>query len=287
MRTIGLATCEAVPLLTPEDQRLAAALGARGIDARPVVWSTATAGDSHSLSAMIVRSCWDYHHLCDAFLAWADGTEASGTPVLNAPATLRRNAHKRYLLDLAARGIPVIATRLVEAGGTAVLRDIAADLHAQAVVIKPAVSASSFETHRLDAASAESEAIFRASATARDMLVQPFLPAIAEGELSLVFFDGVFSHAVIKRAADGDFRVQEEHGGHTMPCEPDAAVVAAAGRALRVLDADALYARIDGVVHGGGFLLTEAELIEPYLFLESSPGATDAFAAAIDRRLPR
>ena len=45
-------------------------------------------------------------------------------------------------------------------------------------------------------------------------LFQAFVPEVeTQGEVSLVFIDGVFSHAVRKRPAQGDFRVQIDFGG--------------------------------------------------------------------------
>ena len=282
--SIGFATSEEHPELTPEDRAVREALAAREIDAQPLVWSaTDPSRVAHDL--VVIRSCWDYHHRPGEFLAWADALAARGVRVLNSPATLRRNAHKSYLVELANAGAVVIPTQLIRAGAGIELADVARALGSDAVVIKPAVSASSFHTTRLDVRDAHSEGVFRAAVAARDMLVQPFVDAITQGELSIVFLNGTFSHAVIKRARDGDFRVQEEYGGITTAITPPLSVIAQAESVLRMLDAGSLYARIDGIDAGGRFTLAEAELIEPYLFLSSSDGAVDRFAAAIAARL--
>ena len=283
---VGLATSEDHPDLTPEDRAVVEALAVRSIDAAPLVWST-TPPERVEQELVVIRSCWDYHHRPQEFLAWADAVSARGVRVLNAPATLRRNAHKQYLLELEAAGAAIVPTHLARGGDGTPLATIAQAFGTDALVIKPAVSASSFHTARLDAREAGSEHTFRAAVEARDTLVQPFLDAITQGELSLIFLGGRFSHAVIKRAMTGDFRVQEEYGGSTEPLALSAALIEQAARVLNLFDAKTLYARMDGIEQDGRFVLAEAELIEPHLFLGSSPGGIERFAAAIDaaRRL--
>ncbi len=281
---VAFATSEDHPELTPDDQAVARALAARGIAAAAVVWS-AVPPDRISHDLVVIRSCWDYHHRPGEFLAWVDALPARGVRVLNAPATLRRNAHKQYLLELAAAGAPVVPTELARAGTAITLAQIARAFSTSDVVIKPAVSASAFHTARVDARDAAGERLFRDAVQARDMLVQPFVGAITEGELSLIFLGGAYSHAVIKRARAGDFRVQEEYGGRTERIEPRPAVIDEAKKILEMFDSGTLYARMDGIDHDGRFVLAEAELIEPYLFLESSPGAVARFAGAIADKL--
>ena len=117
-------------------------------------------------------------------------------------------------------------------------------------------------------------------------LVQPFLPEIqTDGEWSLMFIDGEFTHAVVKRPAVGDYRVQEEYGGQATVTEPSPAILENAHSALAAAGPKPAYARVDGVVVNGRFLLMELELIEPYLYLPQSPEATHKLAATIADRL--
>src|SRR5262249_11078002 len=119
-----------------------------------------------------------------------------------------------------------------------------------------------------------------------DVLVQPFLEEVErDGEYSFSFIDGELSHAAIKRAAAGDFRVQTEYGGSFTRIDAPADLAAQAAGALGALPKTPLYARVDGVARDGRLLLTELELIEPNLFLEHAPGASDRLAGAIARRL--
>ncbi|MFI5230159.1 MAG: hypothetical protein ACHQWU_13885, partial [Gemmatimonadales bacterium] len=121
---------------------------------------------------------------------------------------------------------------------------------------------------------------------AGDVLLQPFADEVpGVGELSFIFINGCPSHAALKRAAPGEFRVQTEHGGSVAPINADPALFEQAGRALAVLDEVPLYARVDGVVIAGRFVLMELELIEPNLFLALEPEGPSQLAAAIVRRL--
>jgi glutathione synthase/RimK-type ligase-like ATP-grasp enzyme len=112
-------------------------------------------------------------------------------------------------------------------------------------------------------------------------MVQQYVPEVADsGEWSLVFFQGQYSHAVLQLPASGDFRVQSEYGGTATRAEPGRKVMDAALSIVDALPEQPLYARIDGIEDGGGFLLMEAELIEPALFLELG-GAVTRFAEIV------
>jgi glutathione synthase/RimK-type ligase-like ATP-grasp enzyme len=114
------------------------------------------------------------------------------------------------------------------------------------------------------------------------LLAQPFLPEIvADGELSLLFFGGEFSHAVRKRAKPGDFRVQWTHGGTHVAEAVSRSLVDEARRVLAAAPSPGLYARVDGIVRDGRFVLMELEQIEPYLFFAQSTDGAQRFAAAI------
>jgi len=119
-----------------------------------------------------------------------------------------------------------------------------------------------------------------------EMLVQPFADEVPRhGEYSFTFIDGAFSHATIKRPSRGEFRVQTEHGGSVDPIDVNESLVSQARQVIGALPETPLYARVDGIVRGGAFLLMELELIEPNLFLDYQSGATDRLARAIAARL--
>lgn len=283
---VALATQAALPELYADDQLLIPALTARGVHATAAVWSDSSV-DWTRFDAVVIRSCWDYHLRHDDFLAWVARLERAGVALWNPPAVIRWNAEKGYLRELGGRGVRVVPTRWVERGSAATLRDVLSSAGWDAAVVKPAISASAHETWRTsrDAATGD-EARFRTLVAHGRVLVQPFMEeVVAAGEWSLVFIGGEFSHAVLKRARGGDFRVQFEHGGSASRGDPGAHVVEQARRALHAGASGSLYARVDGCVVDGGFVLMELELIEPLLFLAEHPDAAARFAAALVERM--
>ncbi|TWD84912.1 hypothetical protein FB561_6108 [Kribbella amoyensis] len=280
---LALATSAAHPQLHEHDLPLAEALRAAGTDPVAVVWTDPSI-DWSAFDAVLLRSVWDYHTRYLEFTAWLDQLDKAGVPVLNDSALVRWNADKRYLLELRERGVAIVPSQ-VAAG--ACLREVVAGLAGEEIVVKPTISATAYNTVR---GVAGSEELSRALDDLPDAvyLVQPFLPEIVtEGEWSLMFVGGEYTHAVIKRPAAGDYRVQDDFGGTAELVEPPAEVLAAATAALEAADSRTApaYARVDGIVTGGRFLLMELELIEPYLFLPSHPAATDALAQLVAGRL--
>jgi glutathione synthase/RimK-type ligase-like ATP-grasp enzyme len=203
---------------------------------------------------------------------------------------VRWNLDKRYLRDLAARGVPIVPTLWIEPGdGTTpeeAVRRIA-EAGWPELVVKPTVSAGAWRTLRLRREEVGGRLDWlRESLAAGGLMAQPFLPEIVrEGEHSLLFFDGVLSHAVLKRPRDGDFRVQWAHGGREVPVTPAASTVAEARAVLDAAPSAGLYARVDGVLRDGRLLLMELEQIEPYLFLGGAPGSAERFVRALCARL--
>jgi len=289
-RRVALATSSAFATLSADDRLLLAPLGARGVEAVAAVWDD-PAVDWRAFDAVVLRSTWDYHLALAAFLRWVAARAASGVPLLNPAPVVRWNVDKRYLLELAAGGVPVVPTTWVDPraphGG---LRAIAADHGWDRVVVKPAVSASAHGTWRSAVPIGDDdEARFRAEDAPHGLLVQGYLDAIATaGEWSLQFFGGRFSHAMRKWPRADDYRVQAEHGGRSRREDAPPELVDAAQAVFAALPfpaADCLYARVDGVVDGGVFLLMELELVEPSLFLAADAVAPARLADAIVARL--
>jgi glutathione synthase/RimK-type ligase-like ATP-grasp enzyme len=287
--SVALATCAEYPDLCDDDRLLIPALERLGCRAEPALWDDRARrwGD---YDAVLPRSTWDYHRRLPEFLGWLDRLERESVPVWNRMPTLRWNVDKRYLRELEAAGIPVTPTVWVARGSAVTLHDLSQSVRSDTLVVKPAVSASAFETWRTDRSRAtEDEARFSRMAAHRDLMVQPFLPVFeTDGEISHVFIDGAFSHAVRKRPRPGDFRVQEEHGGTAERTEASDDLVRQAARALAAAPEATLYARVDGIVISGRLVVTELELVEPRLYFGWHEGAADRFAdrllASIDRR---
>jgi glutathione synthase/RimK-type ligase-like ATP-grasp enzyme len=277
---LGLVTYDALPALQDDDRLLQTALTARGHEARPVVWTDASI-DWRGFDALVLRSCWDYHLQPDSFGRWVDGIESAGVRLVNRPAIVRWNMDKRYLADLRGRGVLTVPTRFLEPGEFSSCDALRRETGWDDIVLKPAVSATAWRLARVPDAG-EVPADVRDAMTRDRYLAQPFLPEIAEGEWSIVFFDGVYSHAVLKRPRAGEFRVQEEYGGAAATLDPPNGFIAAAARAVAAAPAPPVYARVDGVATRDGFMLIELELIEPMLYLAAGAGAAARFADAIE-----
>lgn len=291
---VALVTFSGKPALTPDDGVLRDALEALGaqVEARP--WDVEA--DWASADRIVMRSCWNFHHMPREFVRWVSDIGASLPGRLrNAPPLAMWSVDKRYLRDLAARGVRTVPTAWVSRSAERPLPTLASiiALHgaADGVVVKPAISATAHDTWRVaehDAGAHQTrfaELVARAPA---GVMVQPFVAEILDGEWSQIFLGGEFSHAVVKRPAAGDFRVQHDFGGTIEARHPGAALVADAHLALRAA-ADAtgtrveeiLYARVDGVERDGRLVLMELELIEPVLFLAYAPGAARRMAALV------
>lgn len=287
-RRLALATSADHPSIQPDDAYLATSLERLGIQPIVCVWND-PAVDWSTFEAVLIRTIWDYFKHHAAFLDWLDRLDRLGVPTINDSALLRWNSDKRYLLELARHDVAIIPTRLAHA---AELPDVLATMPAQQLVIKPTISGGAWHTLRGSVGDTAFAKAVTQLPREYDYLVQPFVPEIvSDGEWSLLYFAGEFSHAVIKRPAAGDYRVQGEHGGSAEPARPDDATLAAAERALAAVAAighgDHAYVRVDGVISKGRFLIMELELIEPFLHLADHPAAAERLAQDVLRRLVR
>lgn len=282
---LRIATCRPLPEPDPDENLLLEALAARGVAARMVAWNDAS--ESWETGSTLIRSTWDYVHHLDDFLRWIDRAAHS---LWNPAAVLRDNVHKSYLLRLAEAGVPVTPTVLATRGSTRSLFDLIAEQRWPDVVVKPAVGAGSFATHRLrDIGASQSQTIFTDLLAQHDMLIQPYLESVeGHGERALVWIDGTFTHAVRKTPR---FAADIEVVSEALPIAADEQAVAehalivalsGAGVAAREL----LYARVDVARDARGqVVVMELELVEPSLFLLQSPLALERFVTAIASRL--
>ena len=269
------------------DVALHDALTARGIAFERPLWSDADV-DWAAYDLAVVRTVWDYTVARDAFVDWA-ARAGSMTRLENPSDVLRWNTHKGYLIELEERGAPVVPTAWLGRGDTVDLAELCASRGWDEVVIKPAVAAGSDGLVRAGGGRAGHRRAQDALDTlldADDVMVQPFRPRIAEGELSLVAVEGRVTHAVRKRPADGEFRVQGRFGGTYVRETPAPDAVGLAEWILEALGTPLLFARIDLVTADDGTLeLGEVEATEPDLYLEQSEEGTDALVDAIVARL--
>ena len=272
MLDVALATFAELPDGWVDDHPLVDALTDRGLSTAFVCWDDPDARWA-SAGIVVLRSTWDYHRRLNAFLGWADFV-GSVTRLCNPPSIVRWNSHKRYLIELAERGVRTVPTQLLLAGEPTTLGP-------GAHIIKPAVSVGAERTIR-NATQADLDALVATD----DVLVQPYLAEVeTAGELSIVCVNGQVTHVVRKLPAAGDFRAQEQHGASFDSVPVETAHEAIAQAALEGVDDTPLYARVDVVPVEGELQVMELELIEPTLWLRWHPPAAEALADAIAARL--
>ena len=237
-----------------------------------------------NFDAVIIRSTWDYWDDVEGFMAALARIDLE-THLANPLALVRWNLAKSYLRDMEKQGVPIVPTLWSQTLQQDSLEKFCDQLDSDEIVIKPLVGANGVDTFRLrrigdEATVREMIALFRG----RPMLVQRFMPAIlSEGEYSLFFFNGEFSHAILKVPAEGEFRSQEERGAEIRRVVPESLLLQRGRQALAVIQPAPLYARLDLVRTGAGdFALMECELIEPSMYLRTDPQAPARFAQAVD-----
>lgn len=284
MSRIALVTDRSRPALTEDDRLLVPALDALGIEVHPAVWDDPGEDWSH-YDLVVLRSPWDYHLRMTEFLAWVDRLDRSGARLHNPAPIIRWNARKTYFDEVTDHGVATIPTARLHAGDR--VADVMAARGWDQVVVKPEVSAGGYRTFRVG--KGEEAAVDEAlrSLLVHDVfLVQPFLSQVqTEGEASLVFIDGTYSHAIRKQPAEGDFLTHAEHGATLGPFDPPPDWIGAAGLALQAAGDPLLYARVDLLPGEHGPILVELELIEPDLFLRFDARAASRVAMAARRRL--
>jgi glutathione synthase/RimK-type ligase-like ATP-grasp enzyme len=281
MKKIAFITCSKRPDVTPDDQILADALIARNCSVRGVPWDSKTVS-WRDFDCLIIRSTWDYHLRSHEFLQWIENAKAKNLPLVNSPDTVRWNMNKKYLFELASQGVAIPRGVFVRKEERETLLQELMAVPADKFVVKPAVSATAYKTHVVSGDEPEKTILLAETLFDHgDVIVQEFIDEIqSQGEMSLMYFGGQFSHAVLKQAKQGDFRVQGEFGGTVNPFVPDASIVKQANSIVEKIPG-CVYARVDGLDLKGKFVLMELELIEPVLFFSQSSTAAPALANAI------
>ncbi len=264
----------------PAFARKAAALTAAGLIVEQRVWTDP--GDLSGYDLILPLFAWGYQRDVAGWYALLARLESEALPVVNPVPVLRWNSDKAYLAELGGKGVAVVPTVEVDALDDAGLAGAMAELGVDEIVIKPAISGGADGTHRIAPG-----APIPADALGQRRLVQPLMPGIlTDGEYSLFFFGGKFSHAIVKRPASGDFRVQEQFGGRETVWDASDAAQALAAAALAAAPAPPVYARVDMVADAMDKLhIMELELIEPSLFLHHTPDRGAAFGHAVARVL--
>ena len=258
------------------------ALANKGIQLDELNWRSPEQ-DFSDFDAALIGTTWDYQDDRDVFLKRLSWIEAQ-MPLFNDTATINWNINKTYLETLSRVGAATIPTIWLDVYNQSDIDAAFNDLGCEKIVVKRQVGAGAEGQYALS----KGAPLPAKAEPNRAVMVQPFLTSVQnEGEYSFVFVDGDFSHALIKKAAQGDYRVQSCYGGVEKAITPSAADLKAAQSIIEALPfATPLYARID-MVRGaqGELLLMEAEMIEPYLYPLQGPKFGQLMAEALVKRL--
>lgn len=233
---------------------------------------------------VVIRSTWDYWNDVPGFLDTLEHINRE-TLLANRLDLVRWNLAKTYMRDLRQKGIGIVPTLWANTLPVDFFSTFQSRLGAKEIVVKPVVGANGEDAFRVSKDdTAERHQSIAARFLKRDCMIQPFMPNILnEGEYSLFFFGGIYSHAILKIPAKSEFRSQEEHGAEIRAILPEEKLLLRAGQAMDLISPSPLYARIDYIRHEDDFLVMELELIEPSLYLRADPLAPGRFAASIDQ----
>ncbi len=278
---IALLTCERLPNLTPADQLLIPELAKHNIHAEAVIWDDPNVTWT-DFDYLIFRNTWDYYEKESQFNLWLTTIKKLEIKTLNAIEIIELNKHKFYLRTLEEKGIRIIPTVFIEKTAQLNLADII-PAHWKKAVIKPAFSAGSYLTEAFDLSDiGKINLQYQQIAKEKELLLQEFKPEIAtEGETSFIFFNKKFSHAVNKKPAVGDFRIQVQFGGKYISITPSETMIQQAQTIVDTFPNNLLYARVDGIIINDEILLMEVECIEPDLYFNYCEGSLQRFINSI------
>lgn len=238
---------------------------------------------------IIFRTTWDYFNRFAEFSEWLKRVSTE-TKLINPLETIYWSLDKHYLRDLEIKGIRIPRTVFIEPGEMRSLTEIAATTGWKERVIKPAISGAARHTYRLNENNiAEHEAIFKELIATESMLLQEFQDNIlTKGEVAFMLFGGRYSHAVLKKAKQGDYRVQDDFGGSVHDYTPTAEEISFAEKTVAACSPVPVYSRVDVIWDNDNQLcVSELELIEPELWFRTCSSAAELFAEEVVKFLEK
>lgn len=280
---VAFVTYHKFPDLYEDDKLLQQYLTRRNIEVTVVCWDDATI-NWQQFDVIVLRSMWDYFERPSEFDQWLDKLASLNCNVLNPVSVVKWNQNKNYFDDFSKKGILLPSYVICTHENNSTLKSILQKNNWNKAVVKPTISGGAYNTWTTTIDTIDDdEQKFSKLLKNSDLIVQMFVEEIiTKGELSLIFFNKKFSHAICKRAKQGDFRVQVQFGGTNESIQPDETILAQATNLLNSIPEVLLYARVDGVVtNDGNFLLMELELIEPVLFVSTNDKACENFYNAL------
>ena len=296
MTDITLLTCRAYykpDNVTPyiqnillEQELLKSAFESQGLKVDITYWDNPSY-EWQQTKSVLFRTVWDYFERFDEFWDWLEQVKTK-TRLINSYELIKWNIDKHYLRDLKNNDIKVVPTYFADRGNNISLQEIANLNDWKHIVIKPAISASAFNTYKIINDEIEQkEQLFHELLQTYDMLVQPFFPTISElGEASLMVFGGKFTHAILKKAKAGDFRVQDDFGGTVHDYNPTQEEIKFAEKVFQSCTSLPIYGRVDIVWDSNKHIyLSELEIIEPELWIRNRPESANKIAEAVNKIL--
>ncbi|MDQ0638431.1 glutathione synthase/RimK-type ligase-like ATP-grasp enzyme [Pedobacter sp. W3I1] len=242
--------------------------------------------DWEKYDVALLKTPWDYHQKFGQFKLWLEKIESLNIRLLNDYKVVRWNMDKHYLLEIAAAGFDIIPSIFLQQGWNEELTPLFEKLGSDKIIIKPCVSGGSRNTIVLNKTSALPDRQRVLSLVSEgDFIAQPLMPQIREGEWSFIFFNGKYSHTIIKKPKTGDFRVQQIFGGTIEIVSPDQQYIEHAELYVSRFAKNTLYTRVDGLMVDGNFVLMEIELVEPFLYLSYHPDAVERYFQALVAQL--
>ena len=268
-----------------EDCLVLLELESLNISCQRVAWDGSFKADE--FRHVLFRTTWNYFDQLDLFRVFLQHCRKS-TILINDYQQIYWNLNKKYLINLRDCGVNIVPTKIIQKGQKTTLTSICQSNSWEDIIIKPCVSAAAWQTYHIEAAQIlDSEKLFQRLSLAQDMIVQEFQSNITtSGEISLMMIGGVYTHAVLKRAKQGDFRVQDDYGGSVAAYLPKADEIKFANQILEALPFKPIYARVDIMIDNSGNLaLSELELIEPEMWFRLYPKAAKLLAQSIKKRV--
>ena len=269
-----------------EQELLKSAFESQGLKVDITFWDNPSY-EWQETKSVFFRTIWDYFERFDEFWEWLEQVKTK-TRLINSYELIKWNIDKHYLKDLSSWGIETVPTYFADKGCNMKLHEIAKRNQWKDLVIKPAISASAFKTYKILANEIQAnEKLFNSLVQERNMLVQPYFETITQlGEASLMVFDGKFTHAILKKAQPGDFRVQDDFGGTVHNYIPTKAEINFAEKVFETCKTKPVYGRVDIVWDNDkNFYLSELEIIEPELWIRNYPKCAERIAEAVDKIL--
>ncbi|TNE69412.1 hypothetical protein EP331_14185 [bacterium] len=246
-----------LPKLPPNEHKIVDFLSQNQLQVRILDWHQLDCSSLTSEDVVLLRSTWDYDFFPDEFRAFLKQLNQSQAIVLNNPELMLWNMDKRYMFTFQELRLPVIPT-FSQLEKQKLLRN---HTNTESIIAKPVFSAGARGLKRF------TRDEFLSAELEPNYIYQPFVPSIPEvGEWSLLYVNGTYSHAVLKKAKAGDFRVQSDYGGTFSLVDVDKEWIELGSRFLDLCPHKPFFARVDLVLWENKPVLIELEVIEPELF---------------------